>query len=228
MSQTRQTVTFVVCLLLVLVGVLSLVGATNRSAWDTFVPDLIIGVITAGGIAALVALVQVQSDVRRSHADQVTRAYENLLDVLGEMQLMDIGRRDNVQLLSKFGVRLINLAELVDGKEPYIINWFEAERQFGRYRLVESAALAADAAVSVGADPLDIELAVAPFRQWVNENVNNLRAWRNGMADPARLLKHAEDVERLLRDRGEWLDQPMPWRSGSSTSSVPTTTEATP
>jgi hypothetical protein len=210
-GSSRQAVLFVVCLVAISIMILAVIGARIGASWSTFVPDLIVGVATAGGIASLVALIQSRSDARRTREEKITSAYENLLDAVAEVQLMNL-RQGSAAHLSKVGIRMLNLAELVDSETPEIVDWFEAERQMMAYKVVTSAT-AVEKVFVTGGDALEQELAAAPFRQWTAEFVFNVRAWRNSRVTGAEMGRQAALIEKGLREKGFWRDEPLPWRS---------------
>lgn len=174
--------------------------------WTTFWPDLIIGLIGAGAIAALVAWVQFRSDVRRAHADQVTRAYENLLDALTPLKHIDFGRYLDSPQLGMVATRMINLAELVDDREPSLPRWFEAERQLMLYWALEVAELIDDSMDYAQRSEL-----ATPFYRWSTEFTSRVRWWRSGRMTREQMIHTASTVEVGLKKAGKWAPE-MPWR----------------
>jgi hypothetical protein len=200
MSERSKTVVFAICVLAVAVLVLSMIGLRVGASWQTFVPDLLVGVITAGGIAGGIAWVQVSSDHRRAQADAITRAYEDVLDSLGELQLADLTDRDTSRLMSRVGVKMINFVERSEPDDGDMTLWFEAERRYLRY-LALTCAMSFD-----GADgPMEREVKSIPFRKHVQELVANIR--RGRLADISlEVREQATLIEKKLRDEGRWDD----------------------
>jgi hypothetical protein len=208
MNPQKQSILFVVFAFAVGLAVLIVIAVRNQApgTWATFWPDLIIGLIGAGAIAALIAWVQYQSDVRRARADQITRAYENLLDVLTPLKHIDFGHYVDSPQLGMVATRMINLVELVDDKEPDFPRWFEAERQ-----LMLSKALAASELITPTMDYAQRSEAAEPFYQWGTEFTSRVRWWRSGRMTTAQMVDTANTVETALRKAGRWAIE-MPWR----------------
>jgi hypothetical protein len=61
MSERSKTVVFAICVFAVAVLGLSMIGLRVGASRQIFVPDLLVGVITAGGLAGGIAWVQVSS-----------------------------------------------------------------------------------------------------------------------------------------------------------------------
>jgi len=199
MKESSKATLFVVCLLVLLVGVLGAIGTITKSDWGTFVPDLIVGVITAGGIAGLIALLQMRSDARRQHEARVSVAYEGALDALTRIQTLDF-RKVQEDVMSSVGTRLINLYEAVD--DELVGAWFEAERQLGISKALQASeltnALAADASVD------EILAASEPFHRWVHDFASRVRYWRSGRITKKEMRDTATDIEAVLRKRKQW------------------------
>lgn len=92
---------------------LVLLGVNLGSDWATFIPDLIIGVVCAAVIGLVLMVVQQSFDRRRSHAADVTTAYNQLLDALTPLRTLDLATGDasHVSIMRR---RLLQLFETVD------------------------------------------------------------------------------------------------------------------
>jgi hypothetical protein len=209
MRPGNQAVLFVACIIVLVIGVLAVVAVRSNSEWATFVPDLIVGVVTAGGIAGLIALVQVRAEGGRERAAKITSAYENLLDALTDLRIMDIAS-ESARPLAIATTRMLNLSELVRDDFPEMPAWFEAERQLG---MSLALMVGTDFSMASGRkltveEHLEIQ---APFSEWLAEYQSRLRYWRSGRITREQMVHTAVTIEKNMRNEGTWVD-PMGWR----------------
>jgi hypothetical protein len=209
----RKIVVLVVFGFVLLVAILSIIGVVMSSNWDTFVPDLINGVIGAGAIAAVIAWLQHLTEVRRSHAEKVTAAYENLMDAVTPLRQLDMRVAGEAKHFSVLNTRMIQLVECVGQDEESMAEWFEAERQLGLNR----ALTCFEALDAAGAVTPDEHLKILdPFMRWTAEFGNNVRFWRTGRLTAAEMSSQAAAIEKELRAVGAWREVAMPWRDSGT------------
>jgi hypothetical protein len=209
MTERGKWAIFAVCSVLLVLGVLVLVGVTIGSAWATFVPDLIIGVVGAGAIGLLLFALQQSSDQRRAIETDVSAAYLRVLDALSPLRVSTF-RDGDADLLVTLNTRLLQLYESVLPDAPAMGVWFEAERQMGLYHALKCN----DAVHALPKDAVaEARLTAAePFLRWVAELSHNIRFWRTGNMTVANMTEQAQGIERILRDAGVWREKTLPWR----------------
>ncbi len=201
-------------ILAVVVTALVVVGIRIKSNWDSFVPDIIVGVIGAGSIAALIAWIQWSVERRRSRDEEVTSAYRALLDATSELRGIDWEARHGAGTRVRFfSSRMLTLSELMDSKEPWLALWFDAQRQlmlFHAGKVAEAMKVILGDDIDHGVD--DVLEAQAPLDKWTAEFTHNLRFWRTGKASRAQMERDTKKIEAGLREQGAWRDSPLPWR----------------
>lgn len=179
-------------------ALIAIAGVAVDSSWVTFVPDLIIGLLTAGGVAGFIAVAQFRAEARRGEKEARDRAYEDLLDSLADLQLAALTDRDTTRLMSRVGVKMITLVEREDKDDSDLAAWFEAERRYLRYIAVQCALN-----IPPEATPFDAEYASLPFRDHINNLVANVRHWHR-YGDGSALRIQAEALRAELEAAGEW------------------------
>lgn len=191
--------------------VLSLVGLgiTFRATWDSFIPDILIGVVGAGVIAAAVFLASERAADRRIRAADVASAYNRLMDALTPLRTLDPHNPDEVENFSNAATRMMQLADAADDDRMRV--WFEAERQLALHRLLQTSALVS--ALSDEASSDERLAARAPFLEWVAEFGGNVRHWRVNGGSLNEMLPHAAKIEERLRGVGAWRADHYPWRT---------------
>lgn len=184
MSSRIRSVIAVGIILIIAVAALVVVGIRIKSNWDSFVPDIIVGVIGAGSIAALIAWIQWGVETRRSRDDEVTSTYRALLDATSELRGIDWGARDGAGTrVRSFSSRMLTLSELTDSKGPWMALWFDAQRQL----MLHHCGTVAEAIKTIQEDDIDhgvddmLEVQ-APLNRWTSEFTHNLR----GSGEPER------------------------------------------
>jgi hypothetical protein len=212
-NERVRNLAFVACVLVLVVGALALVGIRVRSSWDSFVPDVIVGVIGAGSIAGLIAWFQRLADDRRTRDGDVSSAYRSALEAVSDIRGIDYNAQDAVKPIRVFTIRLTILGELLADEEPFIERWFEAERQLMLYRATTSGNAMKELEEDDEMHTLeDILAATAPLNEWTAEFTNNLRFWRRGRVSREQIEKQSETIERGLKKLGAWSDDALPWR----------------
>jgi hypothetical protein len=194
--------------LIIVVGVLALLGVKIRGTdWSTFLPDLIVGFITAAVVGAILAAAQHHFESRRRYDEQVSAAYDRLLESVATLRQVRFNEAIDPLLLNTVSTRLIQLAELADREWPVMPIWFEAERQLALHQAVK-AAQATEALVKAGNQYTADNLLSAgePFYRWTADFGDNIRYWRTGKLTSAEMKEQSEQIEALLRKAGSWRD----------------------
>lgn len=197
---------------MIVIAVLVLVGRCADSKWDTFIPDLIVGVISAAVIGFVIFAMQHRSDNQRVREAEVSACYSRLLDALTPLRIFN-PMTDDAVTVSVVRTRMLQLYEAVDqdGSNLVFANWLEAEGQLCLHRAMES--MNAIEALPNRDDRNAVFEAIAPFGQWVAEFSNNIRFWRSGKMTQKQMVEQATIIESGLRDAGVWREDDMPWRS---------------
>lgn len=214
-ARVTKSVIFVVCLSVVVLVSLVLAGVLLHSNWDTFIPDVIVGVVGAGAIAGLISFVTWTAQVRHERDAEISVAYDALIEAVGGLRganLLSPRGQAAGDAIRRMNMRMVVLSELLDEQTPEIAVWFEAERQRCLHQALEAAkavdALQKDDLLHDANDILD---ASRPLYEWTAEFINNVRFWRTGKLSTAQIKGEAEAIESRLREVGAW-HEPMPWR----------------
>ncbi len=206
----RRRLPLIACCAALVLTVLVLLGVWLDADWSTFIPDLIIGVVGAAVIGLVLLMVQFSTEQRRSHAADVTAAYNRLLDSLTPLRTLELATGD-ASHVSVMRTRLVQLFEAVDeGEERRAFGeWLNAEGQLCLHRATKS--LDALRVLEDRSNARSILDANAPFHRWVAEFSHNIRFWRTGNMDEATMREQAEAIETALRGEGVWVEDTMPW-----------------
>lgn len=203
----------------VAVAVLTVIGVEVRSDWSSFIPDVIVGVIGAGAIAALISFTTWQVQRRDALLAETTSAYNELLQSVTDLRGADLVSPKGKQAgdaIRRMNVRMVVLSECIDRDKEVLANWFEAERQLATHRALAAAAAVAELEQDDelhGVD--DVIDAEAPLLRWTAEFTNNLRYWRTGKVKTSELVRQAESIEAALRAERAW-HEPFSWRRDDS------------
>lgn len=190
--------------------ILLVAGVAVDSNWETFIPDLITGVVGAGAISATIAWAQYASDIRRARNDRITFAYERLFESASALRSVEFPKTNIGTVMADLGTRMIQLTEVVVPRRTELEKWFEAERQLGIY-YIRTSMEALDVAGPVS-EERKYEI-VSPYLKWTSEFGHNLRGWRNGTISLADMRDQANRIESILRGQNAWRDSPLPWRA---------------
>ena len=208
MSSGRQTLLFVVCLFALTLGALIFIGVRVGSKWETFIPDLIIGVVGAGAIGGILFLAERRAEAARGRAEKLAAAYELLLESLTNARTNDLRRSYDSKLLPAIATRARQLYELV--KDEDLGRWFEAERQLSLSRMKDTMDLLEELTDDSSID--DEMKALEPYLRWGAEFGSNIRFWRTGKLDAAMMREQSRRIEEGLRKKDRWRSSAMPWR----------------
>jgi hypothetical protein len=201
MSERNRLRLFVACLFVLALGTLSILGATLGSNFDTFIPDLIIGVVGAGLIAFIVAVAQERSESSRGKADRTTAAYENLYSAIAPLRIADFEGDGPGEELSTVITRMITFVDVVD--DGHLEEWLEAERQLGLIRGSRADEETRRLKAQDGGATRDALFeARAPFNQWAALLGDNLRYWRTGKMTPDEMRGQIERIRALVEQLG--------------------------
>ena len=208
----RHRLVLIVCSAALGLTALVLLGVWLEADGSTFIPDLIIGVVGAAVIGLVLLMVQFSTEQRRSHAADVTSAYNRLLDALTPLRTLELATGDPLHV-SVMRTRLMQLIDAVgeDEGSSAFGEWLNAEGQLCLHRVTMS--FDALRTIEDRSDAHAILSAGAPFHQWVTEFSHNIRFWHAGNMDEATMREHAEVIETLLRGEGVWVEDTMPSRN---------------
>lgn len=202
--------------LAVVVAGLAWFGTTNpNTQWASFVPDLIVGIVTAALVGAVLAWVQHHSDERRRQEDRISAAYANVLEATALLRAMRFDIASDASLMNRWSTRLIQLTDVVDHEYPDLPMWFEAERQLGldyAWRAGNETGTLVSSGQPYDAD--DVLQAGYSFFAWATDFGDRVRYWRTGKLRATEMRKHTMKIEGALRERGVWRDEPE-WRKPS-------------
>lgn len=211
MFSAKQKLLATIGAIVIISGLVS-VGKITDSQWNTFIPDLIVGVISAAVIGLVLFGMQHTSDNQRIREAEISACYSRLLDALTPLRIFN-PMTDDAVTVSVVRTRMLQLYEAVDvdGSSLVFANWMEAEGQLCLHRAIES--MNAVEALPNRNDRQAVFEANAPFGQWVAEFSNNIRFWRSGKMTQEQMVEQATIIENGLRDAGVWREDDMPWRS---------------
>lgn len=190
-------------LVLAVLGSLIFAGVQLGSNWDTFVPDMIIGLVGAGIISGVIAFGQNRAEQQRGIADRVTAAYDGVIDALSPLRTTQRIDSETFDQLGKVHSLLVRLAE--NSNDNLVFEWFEAERQFS-IQCIAEATRRLDQLPSPAPRGAEFK-ARSIFNGWASAFAENLRYWRAGLMVRAEMVQHTSEVLTTVHPGLAWSDK---------------------
>lgn len=178
-----------------------MVGLFVGSDWSTFLPDLVVGLVGAGLISGVIALVQQRASAHADRRAEQTAAYLDLLDGVTEFRSFRPDQEAN-GVLSRLTTKMIVFAEIIESDFPSVPSWFEAERRL-MLHYVDASMKRWPAGGSEA--PIDEQFrALEPVLKWTKDFSSNVRLWRTGRLTDSEAAAQAASIEEQLRGIGAW------------------------
>lgn len=190
---------------LLVAGFFGVLGWLADSAWSTFYPDLIVGIVGAGFISTVIALVQQRASVSADRRAEQTSAYLQLLAAITDIRGFRPDR-DEDGLLARTTTSMIVFTETVDQEYPSVPAWFEAERQLMLYYCDLGMKRWLEKGERATAE--EQMKALEPIFKWTKEFSGNVRLWRRNKLTDRDAADQAARIEKHLRAKNAW--QPRP------------------
>lgn len=197
-----KTLAIIAAIVTILAAVaLAVAGFVLGSDWSTFIPDLVVGLVGAGLISGVIALVQQRATAHADRRAQQTAAYLELMDAVTEFRNFRPDQ-DADGVLSRLTTKMILFSELIETDFPSVPSWFEAERRLMLHYVHASMARWPTAGSKA---PIEDQLrALEPVFKWTKDFSSNVRLWRSGRLTDSNAVEQAGSIEEQLRAQGAW------------------------